>query len=307
MTKENDQLQDAGLPEETEKLLRAYIAAFANFYGILPLYRALRIIRTQNPELDLTEEDFLALTEKIRQEEHYYIIVGEEEIYCDVEEPTPPLKREIITEHLYAVDDFESYEELKAQQDGKPYYIPEKEELLKYENDCYIEDTKESIAFCAFMRDKLKIKRADDILSDLKGEARIGYSRPKDVMETIVRLTGNYSIGTFEETKKFYKHHSDMCNNMRLPSNRGFTPNELHERMGGSPQSIEFGPNISRALQTGEMDIVSLRQGIAGADIPLPLKASLLNDLKRVDQKKPGRNDPCPCGSGKKYKRCCGR
>ena len=23
--------------------------------------------------------------------------------------------------------------------------------------------------------------------------------------------------------------------------------------------------------------------------------------------KKPGRNDPCPCGSGKKYKKCCGR
>ena len=23
--------------------------------------------------------------------------------------------------------------------------------------------------------------------------------------------------------------------------------------------------------------------------------------------RKPGRNDPCPCGSGKKYKRCCGR
>ncbi|MFQ6978433.1 MAG: SEC-C metal-binding domain-containing protein [Oscillibacter sp.] len=20
-----------------------------------------------------------------------------------------------------------------------------------------------------------------------------------------------------------------------------------------------------------------------------------------------GRNDPCPCGSGKKYKQCCGR
>jgi uncharacterized protein YecA (UPF0149 family) len=22
---------------------------------------------------------------------------------------------------------------------------------------------------------------------------------------------------------------------------------------------------------------------------------------------KPGRNDPCPCGSGKKYKQCCGK
>jgi preprotein translocase subunit SecA len=26
-----------------------------------------------------------------------------------------------------------------------------------------------------------------------------------------------------------------------------------------------------------------------------------------VKQDKPGRNDPCPCGSGKKYKKCCGR
>ena len=23
--------------------------------------------------------------------------------------------------------------------------------------------------------------------------------------------------------------------------------------------------------------------------------------------KKPGRNDPCPCGSGLKYKKCCGK
>lgn len=27
-----------------------------------------------------------------------------------------------------------------------------------------------------------------------------------------------------------------------------------------------------------------------------------VNDKPRV-----GRNDPCPCGSGKKYKNCCGR
>ena len=24
-------------------------------------------------------------------------------------------------------------------------------------------------------------------------------------------------------------------------------------------------------------------------------------------EKKPGRNEPCPCGSGKKYKNCCGK
>ncbi|WP_195618023.1 SEC-C metal-binding domain-containing protein [Clostridium paraputrificum] len=26
-----------------------------------------------------------------------------------------------------------------------------------------------------------------------------------------------------------------------------------------------------------------------------------------IKDKEPGRNDPCPCGSGKKYKKCCGR
>ncbi|MDP2905811.1 MAG: SEC-C metal-binding domain-containing protein, partial [Candidatus Omnitrophota bacterium] len=45
------------------------------------------------------------------------------------------------------------------------------------------------------------------------------------------------------------------------------------------------------------------------------LRRALDNDLPARDashislpsDKKPGRNDPCPCGSGKKYKKCCGR
>ena len=28
---------------------------------------------------------------------------------------------------------------------------------------------------------------------------------------------------------------------------------------------------------------------------------------KRREEPKVGRNDPCPCGSGKKYKQCCGK
>ena len=29
-------------------------------------------------------------------------------------------------------------------------------------------------------------------------------------------------------------------------------------------------------------------------------------DPRIVPRKKVGRNEPCPCGSGKKYKKCCG-
>ena len=38
-------------------------------------------------------------------------------------------------------------------------------------------------------------------------------------------------------------------------------------------------------------------------------KSDVNNNKKQIsakDIKKIGRNDPCPCGSGKKYKKCCG-
>jgi preprotein translocase subunit SecA len=38
--------------------------------------------------------------------------------------------------------------------------------------------------------------------------------------------------------------------------------------------------------------------GTAGA----PVK-----QIKKEASEKVGRNDPCPCGSGKKYKKCCGK
>ncbi|WP_291463635.1 PBPRA1643 family SWIM/SEC-C metal-binding motif protein [Desulfobacula sp.] len=34
----------------------------------------------------------------------------------------------------------------------------------------------------------------------------------------------------------------------------------------------------------------------------------LLNPQKtKIVENKVGRNEPCPCGSGKKYKKCCGK
>ena len=58
------------------------------------------------------------------------------------------------------------------------------------------------------------------------------------------------------------------------------------------------------------------REEIKRVQVANPLVASLEGDakfVKKVYVKKPaaasakiGRNDPCPCGSGKKYKNCCG-
>ncbi len=35
------------------------------------------------------------------------------------------------------------------------------------------------------------------------------------------------------------------------------------------------------------------------------MRTEFRNDLFRGKMEKVGRNDPCPCGSGKKYKKCC--
>jgi preprotein translocase subunit SecA len=40
---------------------------------------------------------------------------------------------------------------------------------------------------------------------------------------------------------------------------------------------------------------------------PAPAPASYTAPQPFVRQPKIGRNDPCPCGSGKKYKKCCGK
>ena len=44
------------------------------------------------------------------------------------------------------------------------------------------------------------------------------------------------------------------------------------------------------------------QKGLPGADeVPLPPPVETI----KKHEAEPSRNDPCPCGSGKKYKQCC--
>jgi hypothetical protein len=49
-----------------------------------------------------------------------------------------------------------------------------------------------------------------------------------------------------------------------------------------------------------------LEIGIEENPVPLVKFLPELNKTSVVKGKKTGRNEPCPCGSGKKYKNCCG-
>ncbi len=47
------------------------------------------------------------------------------------------------------------------------------------------------------------------------------------------------------------------------------------------------------------------RQALIQTDEDAPLPDAPVEQAKA--EKTPGRNDPCPCGSGRKYKKCCGK
>jgi uncharacterized protein len=96
--------------------------------------------------------------------------------------------------------------------------------------------------------------------------------------------------------------------------NQGFKPDgarALRERI--------VAPPFAWRASAGGFEIVS-RSGDGAAvrfekDVEVLLDAAGLNTLRAAlaealsggsGAAEPGRNDPCPCGSGRKYKRCCG-
>ena len=57
---------------------------------------------------------------------------------------------------------------------------------------------------------------------------------------------------------------------------------------------------VPRADATKRVEVAKATGTSGGSEAAPQKKAPVRSD------KKPGRNDPCPCGSGKKYKACCG-
>ena len=115
------------------------------------------------------------------------------------------------------------------------------------------------------------------------------------------------------DAERFCTLYQEFHNHMRLQCNRGYTPEELLSVQlpaARVPKSLSLAPNIKKALADGTMDAASLEKGLL--DSPFHnewLRQSLLREIavSEVHSVKVGRNDLCPCGSGRKYKKCCGR
>jgi preprotein translocase subunit SecA len=59
--------------------------------------------------------------------------------------------------------------------------------------------------------------------------------------------------------------------------------------------------------------VLSVVPRLSSTERTQTIKVARQNNIAPTEKQKPvragkkvGRNDPCPCGSGKKYKKCCG-
>lgn len=89
------------------------------------------------------------------------------------------------------------------------------------------------------------------------------------------------------------------------------TPNPIEEMTADTKVSLKFDKeklyyNMVEANASWLFELPAWKKILSdGRRKELYLKQKKSNTI--VKDKKVGRNDPCPCGSGKKYKHCCGK
>lgn len=102
-------------------------------------------------------------------------------------------------------------------------------------------------------------------------------------------------------------------NNTRMKENRGYKPSEMARKM-----PIDKMPTIVPASSKAATILKDAVPQLQAMGVPVDLNGNTdviqtkmfpsgLNGEPIRVEKKIYPNDPCPCGSGKKYKKCCGK
>jgi len=170
-----------------------------------------------------------------------------------------------------AIMEFNGLDEQLKKCEGKPFYIPEQEELLKYKDNNYFEINKEYKDLLEYATKRLF--DGDEWQAEMLVEDIQVYCQQNFSPEAIIDLFNQrgVSFDGIKQVNEVLKLVMNLANNTRIWENNGHTPNEIFEKF----------------------EKPKLKQ--------LPAERFLVSGKS----KKIGRNDPCPCGSGKKYKKCC--
>jgi len=135
-------------------------------------------------------------------------------------------------------------------------------------------------------------------------------------MEELRRSVGLRGYGQKDPLNEYkgeaYRYFEELMENVRTEICNGVFRSSTNLEAFQNMLSI-LNKNVQVEGPSGNDSLVGLLQGDAqvqasgggsGVDLPKP-QAEPLQPIRR-SMPKVGRNEPCPCGSGKKFKKCCG-
>ncbi len=267
--------QSLPIPTATVRNIHTYFEAAARLYGVITLEKLLEIYNSQN---DPVEEDvFYVLAEIIRHEKNLFFVLDRHEI--DRFLPPQPISQwEIIDNHLL-LSDLEGYWQLIKGHKGKNYNILPKQELLRYADVNYYPETIQSLAMKKYLLGRGDLSDPIDIWMGIQTMIECDFT-----LEEVLNCTAHEGLvfDGIHDIGEFFQLFQELNNHTRKQINRGHTPNELFA------ESVRGRKLADRISPPGQLSMF---------DMPV---APLLT-------KQPSRNAPCPCGSGRKYKNCCGK
>ncbi|MFB1052250.1 YecA family protein [Paraliobacillus sp. JSM ZJ581] len=177
-----------------------------------------------------------------------------------------------------AIIEFHEFDLMLRKKSDKPYYVPKKRELLKYADQSYFEKTKEYKALLQYVQEHFfteKDEKAEWLCEDIQGLCHVGA----DMQQILAEFDHhNIHFEDMEQMNEVAQLIIELSNNIRIWENNGHTPREIFEKY----EKPNLNPLPDKAFKFGESNVIDMKT-----------------------KQKVGRNDPCPCGSGKKFKKCC--
>lgn len=197
------------------------------------------------------------------------------------------------------------YEELLDIQMGKDFYIPAAEEVLDYNRNLYLSTEPAYQKLRDFLQKEigLSYRDADDEVAEVweKIQYDVGF---EDMFQYFLDLYGEEL--TERRLDRLVNLLQNANNHTRLQIHRGHTPNEIMQSdirngyFSQPPVIVPGSTNAANLLENASTELIAM-----GIKVDFDSNADIVADGRT--QKKIYPNDPCPCGSGKKYKKCCGR
>ncbi len=268
---------------------------FEMIHVVAPIRVVYRMYR-RDKSIKLSFDEFIELFQKVPEQYQICCIEGDM-VFIDV------LKK----------DDL--YLQIESRQRSVEYYIPSYEEIISYSTEDYpaCDDSYKKVY--QFFLNEMGLK--SDVCEYLCIQAFQVFLNDGMLSEFMDIVNEEEIIfPSMEKTQVFASLIMQAANDTRRYSFRGHTPNELSvfRSPGGSKHIPTIVPVSSMAA-----DLLNASKGeLEAMGIPVNLDAYAakttiasypdgLTGKAEVKTKKIYPNDPCPCGSGKKYKKCCGR